>query len=89
MDPHTLDKLEFEAIRQILAEHASCALGRDMALKVKPTSRGDLVRLWHEQLQEMLDAAAELDLPPFGGVHDIREAVRVAVPPHCLEPDDF
>ncbi len=89
VDPHTLDKLEFEAIRQILAEHASCALGRDMALKVKPTSRGDLVRLWHEQLQEMLDAAAELDLPPFGGVHDIREAVRVAVPPHCLEPDDF
>ena len=89
MDPHTLEKLEFDAVRQILTEHASCALGRAMALKVAPTSRVDLVEQWHGQVADLMDAAADLDLPPFGGIHDIREAIRVAVPPHCLEPNDL
>jgi DNA mismatch repair protein MutS2 len=89
VDRHTLDKLEFEDLRQILAEHASCGLGRAMADKVKPVSRTDLIQQWHGQVHDLIEAAAELDLPPFGGVHDIREAIRVAVPPHCLEPDDL
>ncbi|GMU22080.1 MAG: hypothetical protein AMXMBFR13_21680 [Phycisphaerae bacterium] len=89
MDPHTLEKIEFERVRQILAGYASCALGRQMAMKVKPSSRVDLVEDWLGQVREMIDASARLDLPPFGGVTDIREAVRVAVPPHSLEPDDF
>jgi DNA mismatch repair protein MutS2 len=89
VDPHTLDKLEFESVRQILAGYASCALGRAIAAKVKPTMRIDLIQQWHGQVQDMIEAAAEMDLPPFGGIHDIREAIRVAVPPHCLEPNDL
>ncbi len=84
-----MDKLEFEPVRQILAEFASCALGRGMAMKVKPTSRADLIVQWQAQVAEMIEAASDLDLPPFGGIHDIREAIRVAVPPHCLEPNDL
>ncbi|MCL2330724.1 MAG: DNA strand exchange inhibitor protein [Phycisphaerae bacterium] len=89
MDPHTLEKLEFEAVRQTVAEFASSALGRGMALHIKPVHRADLIEQWHGQLADLMDAAADHDLPPFGGVHDIREAIRVAVPPHCLEPDDL
>ncbi len=89
MDHHTLDKLDFDAIRDILAEHANCALGRGMALRIEPTSERALIEEWHGQVADLIDAATAGELPPFGGVHDIREAIRVAVPPHCLEPDDL
>ncbi|MBI4579499.1 MAG: DNA strand exchange inhibitor protein [Planctomycetes bacterium] len=89
MDPHTLDKLEFEAVRTILAQFASCALGRTMAVKIKPVSRRDLIEQWHRQVHDLIEMAADRDLPPFGGVHDIRDAIRTAVPPHCLEPNDL
>src|SRR5690606_21251574 len=89
MDSHALDILEFDRVRQILAEHASCARGRRMALQLAPTRREDLVQRWLAQVQELIDAAAEIDLPPLGGVRDIRDIVRAAVPPHSPDPEDF
>ena len=89
MDAHTLQVLEFDRVRQLLAEHANCALGRSMALKVRPANRLDVVTAWVGQLEEMIEAEALTGLPPFGGIHDIREAVRAAVPPHCLDPEEF
>ncbi|MBP7935651.1 MAG: DNA strand exchange inhibitor protein [Phycisphaerae bacterium] len=89
MDSHTLTVIEFDRVRALLAEHASCALGRRMAEKVRPVTRHDLIEQWLGQVAEMIEAGATIELPPFGGIHDIREAVRVAVPPHCLEPDEF
>lgn len=89
VDGHTLQVIEFERIRQLLAAHASCALGRTMALKAKPVDRADLVAAWLGQLEEMIEADARIGLPPFAGVHDIREAVKTAVPPHSLEPEEF
>jgi len=82
-------RLEFDAVRRMLADHVSCALGRRLALKIMPVARRDLVERWQRQVAEMIEAAAGPGLPPFGGVHDIRELVRSAVPPHCLEPDDL
>jgi len=89
MDNHTLDVIEFDRVRQLLADHASCALGRHMALKLKPVGRADLVATWLGQVEEMIDASARIDLPPFGGVHDVRAEVRSAVPPNSLEPEQF
>lgn len=89
MDPHTLDKIEFERVRLLLAEHCNCALGKWMAAKIKPVARVDLVRQWIGQVQEMIEAAARIDLPPFGGVRDVRGLVESAVPPHSLEPEEF
>ena len=89
VDAHTLDKLDFDAVRQLLAAHVSCDLGRGMALKIEPADQLELIEQWQIQFRELLEAASLRDLPPFGGVHDIREAIRVAVPPHCLEPDDL
>ena len=89
MDEHTLSVIDFEQIGRILAEYANCALGRSMALKIRPASRKDLIEQWLGQVQEMIDTSAEIELPPFGGVHDIRVAIRTAVPPHCLEPEEF
>jgi hypothetical protein len=39
VDKHTLDKLEFDHIRQLLARQAQCALGREMALRISPSRR--------------------------------------------------
>jgi len=89
VDAHTLEKIEFDRVRQILAEHASCALGRGMILRVKPVSREDLVRQWLRQVEEMIEAGATIGPPPFGGVRDVREIVRSAVPPHLPEPAEF
>lgn len=89
MDAHTLEKLEFDRVRQIVAGYASCGLGRQMAAKVKPARRADLVEQWLQQVRELIEASAAIDLPPFGGVHDIRDTIRSAVPPHVLEPDEL
>ncbi len=89
VDNHTLEKIEFERIRQLLARYASCALGRWMASKLRPVARRDLIEQWQRQVREMIEASAEIGLPPFGGIHDLREMVRSAIPPHTLDPDDF
>ncbi len=89
MDAHTLDKLEFDRVRDMVASCASCALGKGMALKAGPVTRRDLLDQWHGQMREMIEAASLNDLPPFGGVHDIRNAVKSAVPPNLLEPEDL
>ncbi len=89
MDQHALDILEFDRVRQILADHASCALGRRMALRLAPVARAGLVEQWLAQVRELIDASADIDLPPMGGVRDIHEIVRRAVPPHSPEPEEF
>lgn len=89
VDAHTLEKIEFDRTRQLLAGFASCTLGRRMTLKIQPVSRAELIDQWLTQVREMIDAGATIGLPPFGGVHDVRDLVRAAVPPHLLEPDEF
>ena len=89
MDPHALQRLEFDRIRHMVADHAHSPLGRAMALKLKPTVREPLVRRWLAQVAEMESAEATIGLPPFGGLHDVREMIRRAVPPAKLEPEEL
>jgi DNA mismatch repair protein MutS2 len=97
MDSHTLDRLEFDRVRQMLSECAGSSLGRKLALKLKPASRGDLVQLWLRQVAEMSAVSSPPlqgrdegpGLPPVGGLRDVRDMIRRAVPPAKLEPDDL
>jgi DNA mismatch repair protein MutS2 len=89
VDKHTLDKLEFDHIRQLLARQAQCALGREMALRISPSRRAVQVRLWLEQAREFERYTAQQGLPPFGGIRDVRGLVKRAVPPAKLEPQEF
>ena len=89
MDAHTLDKLEFPRITELLAGYAASALGRDLALKVRPAHGADQIRLWLGQVREMIAAEDAVGLPPFAGVRDVRAQVRAAVPPTKLEPEVF
>jgi len=87
MNDATLQKLEFEEIRRVLAGHCACSLGKRLAGSLKPSTKPALVRHWLSQVQE-LSASAELySFPPMGGVHDIREHVRASAFPAPLEAD--
>ena len=89
MDPHTLDKLEFEQIRRALAEQAQCALGRELARRVAPSKRAAQVSAWLTQAEEFHRLTDARGLPPFGGIRDVRLMVKRAVPPAKLEPEEF
>ena len=89
MDAHSLEKLEFDQVRQLLAGHARCSLGRQIALRVGPVRHLEQVGRWLEQLRQMMTLIEKRGVPSFGGVHDIRQLVKKAVPPSPLAPEDF
>lgn len=89
MDDHTLEKLDFERVRRLLAQHAHCALGKSLALRVKPSKRDSQVRGWLDQARQFEHFTNQRGMPPFGGVRDVREMVKRAVPPAKLEPEEF
>src|SRR5260370_34177342 len=78
MDAHTLELLEFDKVRRILAGYASSSLGKELSLQVDPTI--DLSAIVAEQslVTEMV-WALELDqAPPLGGLRDVRLLARRA-----------
>ncbi len=87
MDDHTLEKLQFDDIRELIAGHCSCALGKKLAHSMRPATESRTVTLWLSQVGELMAAAEQSSLPPLGGVHDIGEQVRASAFPPPLEPE--
>ncbi|HEX3152842.1 MAG TPA: DNA strand exchange inhibitor protein [Gemmataceae bacterium] len=78
MDAHTLNLLEFDKVRALLAEYAATSLGADLARQIEPSRDVDKVRLGLTLVSEMVEALMAGQAPPFGGIHDIRLLVRRA-----------
>ncbi len=78
MDAHTLDLLEFDKVRTLVAAQAACSLGKDAARQMGPSTDPDEIRSWQALTTEMADALSSGLHPPFGGLHDIRPLVRRA-----------
>jgi DNA mismatch repair protein MutS2 len=78
MDAHTLELLEFDKVRRILASYASSSLGKELALQVEPTT--DLSAIFAEQnlVTEMVWALELEQAPPLGGLRDVRLLARRA-----------
>ncbi len=78
MDAHTLELLEFDKVRRILAGYASSSLGKELALQVEPTT--DLSSILTEQnlVTEMVWALELGQAPPLGGLRDVRLLARRA-----------
>lgn len=89
MDAHTLDCLEFDRVRELLAGFARSSLGKRLAMSIAPHASAGMVGRWLDQVREMGEVIAEIGAPPFGGVQDVRDAVRDAVPPAKLEPEQL
>ena len=76
MDDRTLRVLEYDKIMKMLNERTVSSLGRTYVEDLKPVS--DFYKV-EERLKETSDAAAYLwrkGGAPFGGIHDIRSALK-------------
>ncbi len=87
MNEATLAKLEFDGIRETLANHCVSSLGKRLARSIKPSPKSQIVRRWLRQVDELRAVAKEHSFPPMGGVHDVHEYVRASAFPAPLEPE--
>jgi DNA mismatch repair protein MutS2 len=78
MDTHTLELLEFDKVRALVAAQAACSLGKDAARFMEPSTDPGEIRARQALTTEMADALSSGLFPPFGGLHDIRPLVRRA-----------
>jgi DNA mismatch repair protein MutS2 len=89
MDPHTLELLDFDKIRHILAGYAAGALGKLAALAVEPGTDPAVIREQQALTTEMVEALGSGLNPPFGGLRDVRDAVRRARVEATLTADEL
>jgi DNA mismatch repair protein MutS2 len=78
MDAHTLELLEFDKVRNLLAGYAAGSLGKELALQVEPGTQLERIRGEIALVSEMVEALGEGGTPPFGGLRDVRLLVRRA-----------
>ncbi len=81
--------LEYPKILSQLAEHTSFSLGHELALKLRPSSREDVVR---RRQQETTEARHLLDVKPtlsLGGVTNLRPLLKKARLRSCLTPSEL
>ena len=89
MDTHTLELLEFDKVRALVAAQAACSLGKEAALQMEPSLDPGEIRERQALTTEMADALASGLSPPFGGLHDIRPQVRRAQVGGLLDPEEL
>ena len=89
MDARTLRVLEYDAIRQRLARHAACDLGKDLAAQINPVDKLPAARRLLEETQQARRLVEDSGRPPFGGVTDVRPQVMNAARGGVLAPRDL
>src|SRR5436309_3034195 len=89
MDTHTLELLEFDKVRDLLAGYAACALGKELAHRIEPATDPDPIRHELALVSEMVLALGLGQSPPLGGLHDIRLTVRRAAIGSVLTADEL
>ena len=72
MDSHTLDLLEFDKVRDLVAASAASSLGRDLARRIEPGTDIDAIRAELSLVSEMIEALGAGQSPPFGGLRVVR-----------------
>ena len=78
MDAHTLELLEFTKVRELLASYAASSLGKELTLLLEPSTDPNRIRSELAHVSEMVDALGLGQVPPFGGLHDVRILVKRA-----------
>jgi DNA mismatch repair protein MutS2 len=89
VDSFTLNKIDFDSVRQILGDFCRCSLGRALAHRIGPSRTPDVVRHWLGQVTQMVQAIRDVSLPPFGGVTDITATLERAQPGGGASGEDF
>jgi DNA mismatch repair protein MutS2 len=89
MDTHTLELLDFDKVRALLAARAACSLGKAAARSLEPSTDGGEI---HDRLAlatEMVEASCAGLRPPFGGLHDVGQLVRRSQKGGVLEAEEL
>src|SRR6267378_1628631 len=81
--------LEFDAVREQLARHASFSAGRALALGLLPTSEVDEARRRLAATREALQLPGLRPGLHLGGVHDVRPLAERARVGGVLAPDEL
>jgi DNA mismatch repair protein MutS2 len=89
MDAHTLELLEFNKVRELVAGYAACSLGKDHARLAEPYTDPERIRNEIALVSEMVQALALGQAPPFGGLHDVRLTARRAAIGSMLTADQL
>ncbi len=89
MDSHTLELLEFDRMRALVAARAACSLGRSAAGTIEPTTDPGEIHQRQSLTTEMVEALLAGLKPSFGGLHDIRPLVRRAQVGGILEAEEL
>ncbi len=89
MDRFTLDKIEFDAVRRILAGFCACSPGKALARRIGPSRTPQTVTRWLDETTQMVAAVRDVGPPPFGGITDISDAVKRAEPGAGAGAEDY
>src|SRR5271157_4154121 len=89
MDTHTLDLLEFQKIRLLVASRGACSLGKEAAMRLEPLFDQAEIQNRLALCTEMVEAIRSGLSPSLGGLHDIRPQVRRARTGAMLEPEEL
>ncbi len=89
MDKKTLNILEFNKIRQIMAGYTSFSAGTDLALALEPTADLDEAQRRQAETREALVLLEEHSSITIGGARDVRRAVDNAQRGFTLQAEDL
>src|SRR3982751_2013894 len=89
MDRHTLELLEFDKVRALVAARAACSLGKAAAQRIEPSVDAGEIHNRQSLTIERVEALRAGLRPSFGGLHDIRPLVRRAQVGGVLEAEEL
>ncbi len=89
MDIHTLELLEFDRVRALVAARAACSLGKSGAMRLEPSTDPGEIHDRQSLTTEMVEAIRAGLKPAFGGLRDIRTLVRRAQIGAALEAEEL
>ncbi|HXD87640.1 MAG TPA: DNA strand exchange inhibitor protein [Urbifossiella sp.] len=78
MDAHTLELLQFDKVRELVAGYAASSLGAELARQIEPSTDLETIRGELNLVTEMSTALGLGQAPPFAGLHEVRLLARRA-----------
>ena len=88
MEKETYKIMEYDRIREMLADRASSRIGKEQAKTLEPSSDFDEVAEWLAETTEAV-TVLETAMPPFGGIFDIRPLLKKAKMGAVLDLDEI
>lgn len=89
MQQKVLSALEFHKVKEQVIGHAASSLGKEMLLELKPSASIDEIKKQLDEVDEASDIIRLRGQAPFGGLVDIRGALRRAEIGSVLSPSEF